>query len=103
MNPELLENFHCEPDKPWCENKLGAQRDMNEYEPATTAVDEFFLFDCKELLETGLEFTQAALAEHDASLGRTTFKNKSWAETMEESIARMRSCIQRVDGFLAKF
>lgn len=73
------------------------------YQPAVTEVDEPFLLDCKESLEAGLEFTQGALAEHDASLGRTTFKNKSWAETMEKSITQMRSCIQRVNGFLAKF
>ena len=77
--------------------------EMRTYKPETTTVDEPFLLDCKESLEAGLEFTQGALAEHDASLGRTTFKNKSWAETMEKSITQMRSCIQRVNGFLAKF
>lgn len=125
--PDPPENFHCQPDKPykdgrdspknWLpdliaemgEAKKGANSpphpfaEMQEREPATIAVNEPFLLDCKESLEAGLEFTQGALAEHDASLGRTTFKNKSWAETMEKSIVRMRSCIQMVDGFLAKF
>jgi hypothetical protein len=77
--------------------------EIQEYKPAVTEVDKYFLLDCKESLEAGLEFTQGALTEHDASLGRTTFKNKSWAETMEKSIAQMRSCVQRIDGFLAKF
>jgi hypothetical protein len=100
---EATETTHCQPEKPWGVNKFGAQKDMSEYQANRISVDDQFLLDCKESLEAGLEFTQGALSEHDVSLGRTTFKNKSWAETMEKSIAQMRSCVQRIEGFLAKF
>jgi len=76
---------------------------MQTYQPTIIEVDESFLLDCKESLEAGLEFTQDSLIEHDASLGRTTFKNKSWAETMEESISKTKSCIKRIEGLLIKF
>lgn len=47
-------------------------------------------------LEAGLENTQSALAEHDASLGRTTTKNRMWAETLEKQIQDMKDCIKEL-------
>jgi hypothetical protein len=95
------ENFHCETKK--TDNSPQDISTLLDYEPATIQVDEYFLLDCKESLEIGLEFTQEALVEHDASLGRTTFKNKSWAETMEKSMEKTKSCIERIQGLLIKF
>ena len=54
------------------------------------------LVEWKELLEIGLENTQSALIEHDAVLGRTTRKNREWAETLESDIERMKVAVQRI-------
>lgn len=39
-------------------------------------------------MESGFEHTSGALIEHEASLGRTTLKNRRWAEVLEVDIAR---------------
>jgi|JI7StandDraft_1071085.scaffolds.fasta_scaffold307018_2 hypothetical protein len=57
------------------------------------AIPHSALLEWKALLEVGLENTQCALIEHDANLGRTTRKNREWAETLEEDIKKMRLAI----------
>lgn len=54
------------------------------------------LIEWKELLEIGLENTQGALIEHNTSLGRTTRKNREWAETLESDIEKMKTAIQQL-------
>lgn len=47
-------------------------------------------------LESGLEKTQSALIEHDVALGRTTTKNRMWAETLEQEIKDTKECIRQL-------
>lgn len=75
------------------ENKLGSQKDMSEYEPETIAIPTLEVENIIGALEAGLEHTQTVLAEHDTSLGRTTRKNQSWAETLEKDITLLRTRI----------
>lgn len=92
---EKMENFHCQPEKPWDVNKLGSTpKDMSEYEPETIAIPTLELQNIVDALEAGLEHTQTVLAEHDASLGRTTRQNKSWAEHLEKDIEFLKARIK---------
>jgi hypothetical protein len=43
---------------------------------------------------SGLEYARECLAHHDTSLGRTTLKNKAWAETMEGDIRQMERTLE---------
>ena len=44
-------------------------------------------------VEDGLEFAKSSLEEHDLNFGRTTKKNKCWAEAIESSIRHMESTL----------
>ena len=140
------ENFHCQPDQPFIENKLGPPKDMSELKPFPkityelpegtlgevkqwwidktddgfhvcisveketkihwtdqTAlsmqpehwwIEKFTLLNALDSLAAGLEHAQHVLSEHDASLGRTTRKNKSWAETLESDIRNIEKSIK---------
>lgn len=49
-------------------------------------------------VEDGLEFAKSSLEEHDLNFGRTTKKNKSWAETIEASIRHMELTLKMLKG-----
>lgn len=82
-----MENFHCQPDKPYV--VLSTQ----EYQPETIAIPTLEVQNIVDALEAGLEHTQTVLAEHDVSLGRTTRKNQSWAEHLEKDIEFLKARI----------
>ncbi len=101
------ENFHCMPDK----NSLfdlerGRVRGRIDdcslkipelfFQPEKWQVDKNTLRSTIDALRSGLEHTNAALIEHDANLGRTTRKNKSWAETLESDIRLIEDCIKKL-------
>lgn len=65
-------------------------------EPLIYTVEGILMDRIKACLEDGLENTQSALIEHDSSLGRTTHKNRWWAETLERQIAEMKAVIQKL-------
>lgn len=78
-----MENFHCQPDKT---KEIWDASLPQTYQPETIAIPTLELQNIVDALEAGLEHTQTVLAEHDASLGRTTRKNQSWAEHLEKDI-----------------
>ena len=45
----------------------------------------------KDAIESGLEYARQCLCDHDAALGRTTHKNRTWAETIEGDIRQMEN------------
>ncbi len=63
------------------------------YQPETVAIPILEAENIVDALEAGLEHTQTVLAEHDASLGRTTRQNKSWAEHLEKDIEFLKARI----------
>lgn len=98
-------NFHCQPDKPLKKNFFDdsecfpkkMQEDIlaiQEYQPETIAIPTLELQNIIDALQAGLEHTQTVLAEHDASLGCTTRKNQSWAETLEKDIEFLKARIK---------
>lgn len=67
---------------------------MQEYQPETIAIPTLEVQNIVDALEAGLEHTQTVLAEHDASLGRTTRKNKNWAEQLESDVEFFKTRIK---------
>ena len=47
-----------------------------------------------------IETTKSCLVDHDVSLGRTTRKNKQWAETLEGDIRALEKSKQELTSFL---
>jgi hypothetical protein len=64
------------------------------YQPVTIRVNETELMNIFDNLESGLEYMQGELTGHDAALGRTTKKNRSWAETIESDILKTKQSME---------
>lgn len=67
-----------------------------EYQPEMLTIKKDLIYKIIPCLQAGLENTQSVLMEHDAVLGRTTTKNKMWAETLEQEIRDMKDCIRQL-------
>lgn len=75
-------------------DKLPKTIPISYFQPEKWAVDKNTLRNIIDALQAGLEHTRSTLAEHDSSLGRTTRKNKSWAETIESDIRAIEKSIK---------
>lgn len=69
------------------------------YVPEVWNVEKDVIYAAILAVESGLEYARECLATHDSALGRTTHKNKTWAETiesdirhMERTLAMLRAC-----------
>lgn len=60
-----------------------------EYQPEMWTVKKDDIYAAITAVESGIEYAQMCLSEHDKSLGRTTLKNKTWAEQMESDLRQM--------------
>lgn len=99
-----LEN-HYPPRKPneiWdSENRLvGLHPIMTaeniQYQPKYRTIEENLLKNTVDGLTSGLEYAEMALLDHDTKLGRTTRKNKMWAEQMEKDIFQIKLTIKTI-------
>jgi hypothetical protein len=63
---------------------------MVELQPTFFSINEEVLRRALAVAEDAREFAQELLARHDEELGRTTKKNKIWAEQLEKSIAQAK-------------
>ena len=61
----------------------------NTYQPEMWTVREDCIYNAIDSIERGLDYAREALVNHDNALGRTTYKNKTWAETIESDIRQM--------------
>jgi hypothetical protein len=59
------------------------------YQPEIWQVEKDVIYAAIPSVEAGLEYAKELLAAHDRDLGRTTLKNKTWAETIEADIRHM--------------
>lgn len=94
------------PNKPFIENKLGPPKDMSELEllghqAEHWRIEKFTLLNVLDSLAAGLDHAQTALAEHDVNYGRTTRKNKPWAETLESDIRNIKKSIKDLKTIVA--
>ena len=67
---------------------------MDTYLPEIWRVEKDVIYAAIPAVENGLEYARECLAQHDAALGRTTLKNKAWAETMEKDIRHMERTLE---------
>ena len=59
------------------------------YLPEIWRVEKDVIYAAIPAVEAGIEYARECLAQHDATLGRTTLKNKVWAGTIERDILQM--------------
>ena len=64
------------------------------YQPEIWRVAKDTIYAAIPAVESGLEYARECLATHEADLGRTTLKNKTWAETMEKDIRHMERTLE---------
>lgn len=68
---------------------LAAGSGFQEYQPELWTVKKDDIYAAIHAVQNGLEYARECLSTHEANLGRTTLKNKLWAERMEEDIRHM--------------
>jgi hypothetical protein len=68
------------------------------YEPEIWTVRKDYIYAAIAAIKNGIEYAQMCLAEHDSALGRTTLKNRNWAETMERDIRQMQQALDCFQG-----
>lgn len=64
------------------------------YVPEIWSVEKDTIYAAIPAVESGLEYACECLATHETNLGRTTLKNKTWAETMEKDIRHMERTLE---------
>ena len=64
------------------------------YVPEIWRVEKDTIYAAIPAVESGLEYARECLATHETNLGRTTLKNKTWAETMEKDIRHMERTLE---------
>jgi hypothetical protein len=64
------------------------------FQPEIWTVEKNVIYAAISAVESGLEYARLSLAEHDTALGRTTKKNKTWAETIEQDIRHMDNTLK---------
>ena len=59
---------------------------LTEYQPELWTVKKDDIYAVIHALDTGLEHTKSALADHEVNYGRVTRKDRLWAEQIEKDI-----------------
>ena len=81
----------------WCLNA------STEMQPTFVSVDQEVLRAAEHALDVSQEHVRSVLVDHDANLGRTTIKNKMWAEQIESHIRLIdaaRASVREALGWL---
>ncbi len=60
---------------------------MND--PVHITLPQTTIIAARKAIDTAKDYVAQALAEHEMALGRTTLKNRLWAEQMETDIKQM--------------
>jgi hypothetical protein len=63
------------------------------YVPELWSIQKDTIYAAIIAVEAGIEYARECLSTHDSTLGRTTRKNKAWAETMEADIRSMEHAL----------
>lgn len=64
-----------------------------EYQPELWTVKKDDIYAAIHAVQNGLDYARECLITHNSNLGRTTLKNRTWAERMEEDIRRMEGTL----------
>lgn len=66
----------------------------SQYEEERWCLPKDAILAARDAIECGIEHAKEALAVHDSNLGRTTRKNASWANQIEEDIQQMQAALK---------
>jgi hypothetical protein len=64
------------------------------YIPETWTVTKDVIYASIVSIKNGLEYARECLSQHESALGRTTYKNRTWAETIEKDILQMEKTLE---------
>jgi hypothetical protein len=70
----------------------------NHYTPHNWQIEKDTVYAAITAITSGIEYAQECLAQHDTALGRTTRKNKTWAETIEKDIRQMTRALEQLQN-----
>lgn len=70
-------------------------------EPISFAVPASVIFAAVKAVNDGIQYAEMMLTEHEANFGRTTLKNKTWAERMEQDIREMKASLSQLKEYRA--
>jgi len=74
-------------------NALSIDPDPQEYKPELWTFKKEEACAAIRAIHNGLEYARECLITHETNFGRTTIKNRVWAERMEEDIRRMEHAL----------
>jgi len=63
---------------------------LAQYQPEIWPVAKDVIYAAIPAVEAGLDYARECLLTHDTSSGRTTLKNKTWAEHIEDDMRNMQ-------------
>jgi len=63
------------------------------YQPEIWRVKKDTIYAAIPAIESAIEHTSELLSQHDVALGRTTIKNRTWAERLEVDIRLMKAAL----------
>jgi hypothetical protein len=75
------------------------ENDIDTYQPEYWSIDKSDIYSAIYCLENGLEYARECLTTHETNLGRTTLKNKIWAQRMEKDIEGMNIILANLKGY----
>jgi hypothetical protein len=68
----------------------------NNYQPDIWHVKADTMYDTIVAMEAGLAYAKECLLTHETTLGRTTLKNKTWAEIIERDIRHLELTLKNL-------
>lgn len=86
---------HCQRKKP--DDELIAikqARFQAMYQPEMLSVRKDNICVAIDSIISGIEYAEMTLQAHDQAVGRTTYRNKSWAYRMEQDIKNMTQALE---------
>ncbi len=63
------------------------------------SVDKSDIYSAIHNLSAGLDYTRELLSQHEVNLGRSTRKNRMWAEQMESDIRSMETLLIKLRAY----
>ena len=66
------------------------------YLPEMWTVDKSAIYAARAAIESGIEYAQESLVDHDKKFGRSIRKNRILAETMEKDILSMQKALKQL-------
>ena len=95
---ETFAQYHTCPDGGDCPVCGISPEPVNyqNYQPKTKILLKDYIYSITDCIENGLEYARECAAVHETNLGRTTLKNRLWAERMEDDIRKMEQLLKEL-------